>query len=805
MLNLIGKVFIYPVIKALLVIVSSCSLVSDSAFARGFETDLKFLIETACIHCHDADTKTPLNMEDLDYNLGNPDSFQQMVKIFDRLQDREMPPRSEPRPKRALLNQTLASLKSALLDANLTARENQRVTLRRLSRFEYENTIKDLLGIHNELGNFLATDRDSAQFDTIAAGQQISPIHVERYLETADLALDAAILLGKRPRSEPLLIDYLNSKWVERWYDRKYELGGSRIKKMDGAVGLFEAGEQYLRTDRVGLRIRYPGMYRIVARASAYQAFSPVTLLFIHTNEKRGGRKILASFDLHQDETRTVEFTAFLQPDDFIYPIPTDLNGTRDGKHLGQSKDYARTYKGEGIAFESLTVQGPLVEMWPPRSTRELMTGVEFVDRVGDRGPAFDIKLSKEPIEHVRDIVARLAPLAFRRNPEEAELETLVRLAEPAIAEGRDFAEVIRVPLRAILSSPQFLFHVGTPGELDDFALATRLSYFLWKSMPDEELLKLALFGELSDPEVLAQQVDRMLNDEKSMRFVKDFLGQWLRLDEINKTAPNKRLYWSYDNLLHSTVLPETELFFAELIKENLGVRNFIDSDFTFVSRPLANHYNIPGVWGQQMRKVTLPENSPRGGILTQASILKVTADGTSTSPVKRGNFIVTNLLGQPPSPPPSDLVIEEPDTRGTTTIREQLDKHRDVESCSGCHNHIDPPGFALESFDPVGGFRTRYKTRNWREKGPEVDASGITEDGEPFSGIREFKGLLLAQEDDVARHFISQLVSYATGGEIQFADREELSQIVKQARANGYPVRSIIHHIAQSKLFRNK
>ncbi len=794
-------------IRKFSLVFSFCFFISSISLAQSIEADLKPLIDTACIHCHGAETKTPLNMEDLDYDLGNPDAFQQMVKIFDRLQDREMPPRSEPRPKRALLNQTLASLKSALLDANLAAREDQRVTLRRLSRFEYENTLQDLLGIHNKLGNFLATDRDSAQFDTIAAGQQISPIHVERYIETADLALDAAILLGRRPRSEPLLIDYLNSKYVEMWYDRLYELGGSRIKKMDGAVGLFAPGEQFMRTDHVGFKVRYPGMYRFVATASAYQAHSPVTLVFIHTNEKRGGRKILASFDLRQDETRTVEFTAFLQPDDFMYPIPSDLSGTRDGKHLGQSEDYARTYKGEGVAFHSLTIQGPLIDTWPPRSTRELMTGVEFVERKDRKrwGPAYDAKLTKEPIEHVADIVGRLAPLAFRRPPEAGELEALVRLAEPAIAEGRDFSEVIRVPLRAILSSPQFLFHVGTPGELDDFALATRLSYFLWKSMPDEELFKLALFDELSDPEVLAQQVDRMLDDEKSMRFVKDFLGQWMRLDEINKTAPNKRLYWRYDNLLHSTVLPETELFFAELIKENLGVRNFIDSDFTFVSRPLAKHYNIPGVWGQQMRKVTLPENSPRGGLLTQASILKVTADGTSTSPVIRGNFIVTNLLGQPPNPPPSDLIIEEPDTRGTTTIREQLDKHRDVESCAGCHNHIDPPGFALESFDPVGGFRTKYKTRNWREKGPKVDASGFTEDGEPFSGIREFKELLLKQEDDVAHHFISQLVSYATGGEIQFADRDELTQLVKQASDSGYPVRSIIHAIVQSNLFRSK
>jgi hypothetical protein len=204
------------------------------------------------------------------------------------------------------------------------------------------------------------------------------------------------------------------------------------------------------------------------------------------------------------------------------------------------------------------------------------------------------------------------------------------------------------------------------------------------------------------------------------------------------------------------------------------------------------------------MRKVALSEDSFRGGLLTQASILKITADGSSTSPVTRGAFVVTNLLGQPPSPPPASATINEPDTRGTTTIREQLEKHRDLESCALCHNHIDPPGFAMESFDPVGGFRTTYRRTDGKEA-LEVDASGISEAGDAFSGIQEFKALLLKEEDEVARHLISQLVIYATGGEIEFADREDLSRIVKQTRAAGYPVRSIIHAIVQSNLFRSK
>jgi hypothetical protein len=398
-------------VRTLSVIISSCCFVSGVAFAQAFEADFKTLIEASCIHCHDAETKTPLNMENLDYDLGNPVAFAQMVKIFDRLQDREMPPRSEPRPKRALLNQTLASLKSALLDVNLAAREDQRVSLRRLSRIEYEYTIQDLLGIHDNLGRYLAADIDSVRFDTVAAGQQISPIHVQSYLETADRALDSAIPIGRRPPSEPVLVDYVNSRYVKWWYDMPYEQAGNRIKQLDDAVVVFEAGEQYLRTDHCGFRIRYPGLYRIRVEASAYQAFSPVTAILVQTNEKLGGRRVLGAFDLHSDETRSVEFTTFMQPNDFLYPIPGDLDEGPDEINLGRSEDHAKTYKGEGVAIKSLTIQGPLAETWPPPSARQLLTGVEFVERDAPEysGPAFDIKLSKEPIEHVRDIVARLA------------------------------------------------------------------------------------------------------------------------------------------------------------------------------------------------------------------------------------------------------------------------------------------------------------------------------------------------------------------------------------------------------------
>ena len=355
---------------------------------------------------------------------------------------------------------------------------------------------------------------------------------------------------------------------------------------------------------------------------------------------------------------------------------------------------------------------------------------------------------------------------------------------------------------------------------LDNHALATRLSYFLWKSLPDDQLFHLAAEGKLDNPDILSSEIDRMLDDEKSQRFVEDFLDQWLELEDIDATSPDEKLYPEYDDVLRQAMIEETHAFFTELIWNNRSVRHLLDSNFTFLNRRLAEHYGIPGIEGLEIRKVSLPGNSVRGGILTQASILKVTANGTNTSPVPRGNFVLGNLLGTPPSPPPPGVWAVEPDTRGATTIRELLAAHRSSESCNRCHREIDPPGFALESFDPIGGFRTRYRSTGEGDRpdgdlfgrrineyrlGQPVDPSGTTRDGDSFGGIREFKQFLLKQEEQVARNFLRQLVAYATGAEIQFADREELDRMLQKARTDDYGLRGMIHAVVLSELFRNK
>jgi hypothetical protein len=333
---------------------------------------------------------------------------------------------------------------------------------------------------------------------------------------------------------------------------------------------------------------------------------------------------------------------------------------------------------------------------------------------------------------------------------------------------------------------------------LSPHALASRLSYFLWSSMPDERLLELAADGRLREPERLAAEVGRMLDDPRSDAFVEGFLDSWLTLRDLGSQPPDRSKfndYYHYD--LQQAMRQETQLFTRRLIDENLTIANFLDSDFTYVSKPLAKLYGLPVPDASGFHLVKLDDRR-RGGLLGQASVLTVTANGIDTSPVVRGVWLLENILGTPPAPPPPDVEPLDPDIRGAVTIRQQLEKHRSNASCNDCHRKIDPLGFALENFDPIGSWRETYGRT-------PIDASGELPSGQAFDDIRGFKRILLERQDQFAAALTTKLLAYATGRRIEAADRSHVDQIVGRLAQSGYGLRDLIQLVVASEPFRSK
>lgn len=786
-----------------------------------FATDLDTLIQSSCLDCHDANTETRLDFTTLGKDFEKAESFRKWVRVFDRIKSGEMPPPEETQPSKAARTKALSFLQIELQQANRRSQKTiGRVPSRRLARMEYEHTLHDLLGIGGDLARHLPPENESGSFDVVAARQEMSSVHVRGLLMAADLALDEAIQLGARPGMGKREIDYFHSRYIQMWVDRPVRRGGGTIFKTDRDVVTFRGENYVFRSDTNGFRPPVAGRYRITVKAAAYQPRSSITVSLKRQNDRRGESELFAAWDLVGADYREVSTTTYLRPDDYIYVSADELEPAPDGRVIYNSQP-ASQFAGEGVRIRRVSVEGPLESNWPPERTRKLFPGVEWkASSDKRRGRAYEPVLHDSPIEHVKAIVSAIAPRAFRRKVSGSEIDALVALAKPSLEAKRDFVDSVRIPLRAILVSPQLLFQTGEAGSLDDEALASRLSYFLWRSLPDDELIQLAEEGRLSNPQTLAAQVDRMLADPKRNRFVHEFLDQWLELDRIDATTPDAYLYPEYDDVLRRAMLAETREFFAHLIDENLSVVTLVDSDFTFLNRRLAEHYGIEGVEGESMRKVKLDPGDVRGGILTHASIAKVTANGTVTTPVKRGSFVLTNLLGSPPNPPPPGVGAIEPDTRGATTIRDTLEKHQTVEACAVCHRRIDPPGFALECFDPVGNFRERYRNSKGvkrtasvglrflhkdYELGLPVDASGVTTDGFEFNGILEYKTHLRKSKEQIARNILSKLIAYSTGAEIQFVDREDVERILQATKNDGYPLRSLIHHVVASRLFRKR
>jgi len=561
--------------------------------------------------------------------------------------------------------------------------------------------------------------------------------------------------------------------------------------------------------------------------------------------------------DLPPNKAATREVTAWLERgggmdhpnDDFIRIIGASLENVRDYAH-GKNKDVVGPiWPVPGIAIEWVEIEGPFNEQWPPASHRALFGDLPvkvWTKELGKPKPTqqawppgnpssqpkdiYGHRGEKRPIVYVettdapRDAERLLRTFlrkVFRRPVTDGEVADYTAKVKTKVDAGASFEDAMRAAYREALTSPEFLLLREPAGDLTDHALAARLSYFLWSSLPDDELSALADSGKLFQPAVLRAQTERMLADPRSTRFVENFLGQWLNLRDIAATAPDRKLYPEFMPWLQDAMLMEARAYFSELLHRDLGITQLVRSDFAFINEPLARLYGIEGVRGWDLQRIALPKDSPRGGFLTMAAVLKTTANGTTTSPVKRGAFVMDKVLGIVPTPPPPNVGSVEPDTRGTTTIREQLEKHKTNITCAGCHQKMDGYGFALESFDVVGEWRDRYRAtggtgpdelgkiihghRIEYHPGPAVDCTGQMPDGRAFKEVNELRTLLAAEPERLAKAFTSQLVTYATGAEISFADRAVVERIVKNAAAKQYGLRTLLAEVVQSEVFLRK
>ena len=747
-----------------------------------------------CFSCHQGETaEAGLDLSSLGRDLSDPENMRRWVLVHDRIQSGEMPPETEPRIEPALKQKFLASLGH---DLNSAQRQRNDVVLRRLNRVEYENSVRDVFGISVMVKDLLPQDASTDGFDNVGEGLAVSAEAMRAYLDAADAVIDSVLGTEKQPK-------FINH--VTNLNDQRDHLGnlndsqfGKMFRRTEAGLVIFQSN--YCPTNLVNFaRLRAPaGTYHGTIRVRAIQSDKPVTMRIYggDTIVGRAEKHLVGYYDIEPDKWQTIEFVDRLVQD----------RGTFQPKCYGtiDTRKDADTYPNPGLEIGEITIQGPL-EKWPPVSRKRLLGGVE---------------LEAGTLQDAEVILGRCLPRLFRRPVDKAELTFHVEILRVSMNAGESFGEGLRQSLKTALCSPEFLFlEESGDGLIGAYALAARLSYFLWSSTPDDELLSLAGEGKLRDPQVLRQQAERLLRDSRSNAFNENFTGQWLGLRDIDFTAPDGKLFPEFDELLKISMVAETETFFQEVLDKNLSIMNFIDSDFVMLNERLAAHYGIEGVQGQAIRKVRLPEGTVRGGVMTQGSVLKITANGTHTSPVLRGTWVLENLLGVSPAVPPPNIPAVEPDARGALTLRQQLEKHRDQPSCAVCHDKIDPPGFALENFNAIGGWRDNYRTTGDGERpalrrapftfnyvrykiGHSVDASGETADRTSFQDVRGFKKWIMNEKNAIATGLTRKLLTYGVGRRLGFADRAQLNQIVELAKQKGYGFRDLIHLVVQSSLF---
>lgn len=807
------------------------SAAPDSVDGARFSSSVLPLLQTHCFRCHGkAGPDGLIRLEGLSIDLvKDRAAAEHWHEVRNALHRGSMPPADEAilleADRETIVNWIDSEIKRT---SNLLRDRTGRVVMRRLNRAEYHHTMTDLLGLELDYARDLPPDAISEDgFRNDGQSLQMSPILLEYYLETARRALDRVIVSGPAP--EVYRHEFTASN-VKQWLGKPHY--ANRLGRQQQFLAKIEKD--------------YPEQGDFLVRVKLTAELKPnvgFPLLEVSVGYRPDTKILFREFpvvEITSSEEQTFEFRGRIED----FPLPVRGQGKYPGLVIqvrnvydnGSPLPKGDDDKEKGMSFpeepelptlviQSVEFVGPWFDQWPPERHRRILLSTDNQVAAADELVAVaeqQVASESDKLAQAEDALAfrvlqRFVPLAYRRRVEAAEIDSLVAFFRSLRQDYPSFEDAMRETLAMVLISPDFLFMVEplveTAGnqrrQLDDWELASRLSYFLWSTMPDEPLRDLAAADKLNDPSVLSAQIERMLADPRSSRLINQFTEQWLHLDVVDRVAISRDYHPKFDDRLKSEMRGETEAFLGELVRSDENALNLLSSSFTMLNEPLARHYSIEGVYGQSFRRFELTPDQHRGGLLGHASILLSNSTGDDSHPVRRAVWIRDRLLNDPPAPPPADvpsLEAADPEFH-KLSIREQLIVHRKKEACNSCHQNIDPWGIALENFDAVGLWRD--KIRRKVGKGFEtraVVASDVLPGGVELSSVEALKDHLINHRKmDFANSLVTRLLTYALGRRLELSDQEAIDQLTAQFAADDYPMRRLIHQVVSSSPFQTK
>ncbi len=776
-------------------------LIAALGRAQSVPKDIGAFLNQNCLDCHEgSEGEGGFDVSALPA-IDEPGAMERWARLYDRVVDGEMPPADYGELDEAELNHFKKTAGNWLRKTQAESfASTGRVQARRLTNVQLERTLHDLLAIDIPLSNLMPDEQRTEGFVNIADGQPMSHFQMESHLTVVDAALDEAF--RRAAEKEASEVEEFSARRLARENPRRR----CRDPEMLDGKAVVWSSSMVFYGRITSTTVPESGWYRIRFSASAVNKPNDHGVwCTVRSGRCTSGAPLMSWIGAFEamDDASEWTYEAWLPKNHMVEIRPGDetlKRGRFRGGQVGAGEGGPQNVPG--VALHNMTITrihpgGPVATV-----QKHLLGEMKFKRQRGEL-----VCIDKDPAASVTKQLKRFARRAFRRPVSD---EILKRYTDPVrrmIDDGGDPIAALRSGYRALLCSPRFMYFSETPGPLDDFAVASRLSYMIYGSMPDAELMRLAKQGRLVDAEVLRSQVRRMLETRRGKGFVKDLSAQWLDLVDIDFTEPDRKLHRNFDIVVQNAMLAETHTFLEELLDDNKSVSAIVDSDYTYLNSRLARFYNIDGVKGDALRKVAIDPKDHRGGLMAHGALLKVTANGTNTSPVLRGIWVSERILGVPIPPPPTNVPAVEPDIRGAKTIRQQLEKHLSDTQCANCHKKIDPPGFALENFDAAGRWRENYAAVSGGRirKGPDIDPSNRLADGRTFTDFAEFRRLLAVDTTPIARNVAEKMLIYGTGAPITFADRHIIDQLVEKTAEQDYGMRSILEEVVCSPIFLSK